>query len=335
MWRRLETWRGVAAALALALAAAHAPAARAQGPGGSHSLYGDLKVDESKAGGLVPLSFNLILKTESGTTVDRQSVMPNGRYRFGSLRAGSYDIVIEVEAREVARVRVELTSMAKNDFRHDIELAWSAQPAAPPRKGTTSPADFYERTASGQEMFDKAAAAISKKKFEEAAALLQKVVEADAKDYQAWTQLGTMRYATGKPEEAEAAYARALAERPDFLTAAVNLGRVRISRKDYDKAIEVLGPAVERHPQSADANHQLGEAYLQSRKGSKAVVHLNEALRLDPDGKADLHLRLAALYNAAGYKDLAAAEYEQFLKKRPQHPDRRKLEQYVAENKKK
>jgi len=33
-------------------------------------------------------------------------------------------------------------------------------------------------------------------------------------------------------------------------------------------------------------------------------------------------------------KDKAALEYEQFLKKRPDYQDRKKLEKYIAENKK-
>jgi len=70
------------------------------------------------------------------------------------------------------------------------------------------------------------------------------------------------------------------------------------------------------------------------KKGSVAVNYLNEALKLDPIGMADAHLRLATLYNAVGWKDKAAAEYEQFLKKKPDFADRKKLEQYIAANKK-
>ena len=43
-------------------------------------------------------------------------------------------------------------------------------------------------------------------------------------------------------------------------------------------------------PTSADANFLLGEAYLQIKKGSKAVPYLNEAAKL---GKVEAHLRLA------------------------------------------
>jgi Tfp pilus assembly protein PilF len=91
---------------------------------------------------------------------------------------------------------------------------------------------------------------------------------------------------------------------------------------------------VQVHPGSSDAQYLLGESYLQIKKGSKAVGYLNEAIRLDPIGKADAHLRLAALYNGAGMKDRAAAEYEQFLAKKPDYADKKKLEQYIKDNKK-
>ena len=83
---------------------------------------------------------------------------------------------------------------------------------------------------------------------------------------------------------------------------------------------------------SADANFLLGESYLQLKKGSKAVPYLEEAARL---GRADAHLRLATLYNAVGLKDRAADQYEQYLAKKPDSPDRKKLEDYIKENKKK
>ena len=84
-------------------------------------------------------------------------------------------------------------------------------------------------------------------------------------------------------------------------------------------------------PPSADANLLLGECYLQIKKGSKAVPLLEEAARL---GRPEALLRLATLYDHAGMKDRAAAEYEQFLAARPDYPDRKKLEQYIKENKK-
>lgn len=324
--------RALAAAAALLALCLCATGARAQVTRGQHTLYGDFKVDESRAQGMVPISFDIILYTETGLVVERQSVGVNSRFRFINLVNGIYDIAVEVEGREVARTRVNINSLYKNDFRQDLTLAWTSpgvQPAA-----VVDATARYKRGSSAQSLFDKAAVAADKKNYEEAATLLRQVVDADGADFPAWTELGTMNYALGRAPEAEEAYAHALKAKPDFLRAAIYLGRLRIAMKKFDAAVEVLTAAVEQHPQSAGANQLLGEAYLQLKKGSKAVPYLEEALRLDPQGKAEVHLRLAALYNGAGLRDRAAAEYEQFLKKRPDHPDRKKLEQYIAENKK-
>ncbi|HEX7175307.1 MAG TPA: tetratricopeptide repeat protein [Pyrinomonadaceae bacterium] len=307
-----------------------APTARAQVTGGGHTLYGDFSVDESRAKGMVPISFFIILYTETGLVVERQSVGINSRYRFINLRNGMYDVAVEVEGREVARTRVNINSLYKNDFRQDLALAWSA-PTGGPRPGTVDASAVYKRNSTNQDIFERADLAAGKKEYEEAAALFRRLVEADPADFPAWTELGTMNYAMGKSEEAEEAYARALKEKPEFLRAAINLGRLRIAMKKYEPAIEVLSVAVGKNPQSPDANRLLGEAYLQARKGSKAVPYLNEAARL---GRADAHLRLATLYNNAGRKDLAAAEYEQFLTKEPKHADKEKLRRYIEENKK-
>jgi tetratricopeptide (TPR) repeat protein len=135
-------------------------------------------------------------------------------------------------------------------------------------------------------------------------------------------------------DEAEKSYARATEVHPTFYHAFLNLGRVRMSQKKYDTAIAALDQAVTLQPKSAEANFYLGEAYLQVKKGSKAVGYLYAALELEPVKMAEAHLRLAALYNGAGMKDKAAAEYEQFLTKVPDYPQKKQLEQYISANKK-
>lgn len=303
--------------------------------GGGHTLYGDLKVDESKTTGLKPLAFDILLYTEGGTLVTRQSVASGGRYRFINLRDGRYEIVVEVEHLEVARIRqISVISPFKNDFRQDIAMEWrddAARPSA--RPVTVSVDDLYTRNAPNQKLFDKASAAMDKQEYERGITLLQQLVAADPRDFQAWTELGTAYFLSNNIAEAEKSYARALEARPAFILALVNLGRLRLAQKNYDGAIELLSKAVKTRPQSAAANYYLGEAYLQIKRGSVAVGYLNEALRLDPEGRAEAHLRLALLYHAAGLREKAAAEYAQFLGKRPRHPDRKKLERYIAENK--
>lgn len=298
---------------------------------GVHTLYGDIRVetepgDDSKK----PLSFEVQLYIIGGTLIGRQNVGANGRYRFMELRNGEYDVVVLSENLEVARVRVRVESVYKNDFRQDITLEARTDRAAN-RAATVSASDVYERTAANKSLFAKAQKAVDGKKYDEAVELFSRLVAADAKDFQAWTELGTVQLIRNNIEEAEKDYRHAIQERPTFTLALLNLGRVLSAQKKFEDAIEPLAEAVKSSPTSAEANFLLGEAYLQIKKGSKAVPYLNEAARL---GKPDAHLRLATLYNAVGLKDKAALEYEQFLKKRPDYKDRKTLEQYISENKK-
>lgn len=81
------------------------------------------------------------------------------------------------------------------------------------------------------------------------------------------------------------------------------------SRKSRNEAAAaVLQEALKGEPKSASANCFLAEAYLALKTGSLAVTYLNEALKLDPIAMANANLRLATLYNLAGYKDRAALE---------------------------
>ncbi|MCA1634976.1 MAG: tetratricopeptide repeat protein [Acidobacteria bacterium] len=296
---------------------------------GSINLSGDFKVEGEAEGSRAP-SFQVVLYGNAGAHVARQAIANNGRYLFNSLPPGDYDIVVEVDGNEVARIHVILNAKGTNEVRQDITLGWNGKPAATGAPGAVR-APAYDRPTANKTQFDKARAAAQRKNFKEAAALFEQVASADPKDFEAWGEAGTMHSKLEKYEEAEKDYLRATEANPAYALAHLNLGKVRVVRKNYEGAAASLSRAVELQPDSAEANLMLGEAYLQNKKGSKAVGHLNEAARL---GRPEAHLRLAVLYNAAGMKDKAAAEYEQFLAKEPNYQERNKLEQYITENKK-
>jgi tetratricopeptide (TPR) repeat protein len=107
---------------------------------------------------------------------------------------------------------------------------------------------------------------------------------------------------------------------------------MRLAQKNNEGAIAAFQSALEKDPKSALANYFLGEAYFAARKQSIAVDYLNEALKLDPLGMANAHLRLATIYNLSGRKDLAAIEYNEFLKKKPEYPDGQRLRDYIIAN---
>jgi Tfp pilus assembly protein PilF len=300
---------------------------------GDHTLYGDLTVDETNANGLKPLTFDVILYSESGVLVARQPTPNNGRFRFNNLSVGVYQLVIEVENTEVARLSVDLRSPMLRDVRRDVSLEWRL-PGGSTKPGVIPVNDSYDRAAATRKLFQSALKAKERKQYAKASELLRQIIQTDARDFQAWFELANIHFLIKKIEEAENEYLRAIDAHPGFFPALLNLGRLELFQKRYDVAIEVLRQAVKAGPGVADATYFLGEAYLQNKRGSFAVLYFKEALRLDPRGMAEVHLRLALLYDRAGMKDKAALEYEEFLKKKPDYPDRKKLEQYISANRK-
>jgi len=299
-----------------------------------HTLFGDLRVDDSKVQGIKPETFHLVLYNANLQEIGRERVASGGRYRFLGLGNGEYDIAVVVGNDEITRIHVHVMELQNSDIRKDIELQWLNKPSGSLANPQTVSADTCNHTPANEEVFKKATDHLKNKNYDTAILLLNQIVTSDPKDCAAWTELGTAYFRRGNLDDAEKSYQRALQERPSFLPALVNLGKLRIARKNFEGAIESLTLALKEQPLSADTNFMVGEAYLQIKKGSKAVGYLNEAIRLDPIGKAEAHLRLAALYKGAGLKDKAAAEYEQFLAKRPDYPEKEALQQYVKANKK-
>jgi tetratricopeptide (TPR) repeat protein len=268
-----------------------------------------------------------------GTQIERTVTNDNGYWFFLRAPAPGLTLIFEVNNVEVGRD--VLNPGPDRTLRRDISVDWKrfneSQKDSPP--GVVSARDMYPgRSPDASAALDSATAATKAGKKDEAIKILRSVVDKDPKDFPAWTELGTAYFSSDKFAEAEVAYNKALELKPDFMVAIMNLGKVQMSQKKYDAAVVTLTKGIQTDPNSADAFHYLGESYLQIKQGNRAVIAMNEAIRLAPNEKADLHLRLAALYNAAGAKPQAVNEYKLFLQKKPDYKDKDKLEKYIKDN---
>lgn len=265
-----------------------------------------------------------------GAMVDRRQVNDSGYYYMPGVPREGAILAVEMSGAEVGRV--QLPSSVMGSLRQDIVIPWAQAQNTKIKNGVLSVKNFYSRSDENEKLFDKAVALAKNKKTDDAVSLFRQITKNDAKDFVVWAELGTLLFNDGKFAEAEEAYNSALAAKPDFMLALLNLGKLFLAQKQPDKAVVILSRAVESEAASADAQHYLGEAYLQTKKGSKAVVHLNEAIKLAPLEKSEIHLRLALLYNGAGLKDKAVAEYKMFLEKNPGYKEKEKIEKYIKEN---
>lgn len=268
----------------------------------------------------------------SGGLIDKRQANESGSYYIPSVpREG---IVLSVEVGGIEVGRYQLAPLISGSIRQDVTINMGEISNSKNPSSIISAKDFYQRSEKNMEIYEKAISASKEKKNDIAIKFFNELLKNDPKDFVSWTELGTLYFKNEKYGEAETAYIKAIELKQDFIVALLNLGKLYLGKKTFqiEKAILVLTKAVEVEPTSADANHYLGEAYLQNKKGSKAVGYLNEAIKLSPVEKAEIHLSLAALYNGAGLKDKAIEEYKMFLQKVPNFAEQGKIEKYITDN---
>ena len=265
----------------------------------------------------------------NGTFIARRQVSDNGSYTINEVPRNGSTIVVEINHEEVDRRQLNFNPGFA--VYQDFSVNWTQFMGVKEKVGVISAAE-YVRNKENQERFEKSLDDIKKGHNATAISTLKLIVRSDPTDFHAWTLLGNAFFLKKDNDNAEAAYVRAISERPSHTHASVNLGKLYLTLGQNEKAIDILTIAARSDPASPDVQHLLGEGYLAIRKGSKAVIYLNEAIRLAPAEKAELHLRLATLYDAAGMKSKAVVEYQKFLEKTPKYARREELIKYISEN---
>lgn len=298
-------------------------------PIGAPVIYGQVTIANLPKGERRPTVWVYLFN--GGAQIDKRQTR-NDYYYFLQAPVNGQTIVFEVDNREAGRVVV--SSGISNRLRQDITIDWRSinGAAAEEQRGVVSARDGYSRGPENEKLFSEALVRIKENELEKAAAVLGSITKADEKDHVAFMMLGTVLMTQKKYADATAAFERAIALKPDYEKALTNYGSMVLGRKDFAKAEELLKRAVAADPNSADANHYLGETYLQTKRGSLAVGFLYKAIELAPVAKASVHLRLAALYDAAGLKPRAAGEYRAFLEKVKDHPERERFLKYIEQN---
>lgn len=291
-----------------------------------HILYGDLKVEGAdEAPVALGRTFQVLLKDATNDRIiGRDTVTAGGRYRFNGIPNGEYVLEILWDNRLVYRERFLIVEFRKDDIRKDIELRFNIGTAPDAGGGL-----LYARSDRAERRFRRALEEKEAGRLDEATRLLTDIVQEDPEDFEVWTELGTVHFLAGRLEDCRKCYRRALQERNNYFPARLNLGKVLLAEKRFAEALTELQAAAALRPNYAEVHYLVGEAFLGLKLGSRAVPSMEKALELDPEGMAEAHLRLAALYDAAGYRGRAAEEYRRFLKKRPNFEHRARLEEYI------
>ena len=98
-------------------------------------------------------------------------------------------------------------------------------------------------------------------------------------------KLGNLMAPSGKYEEAEKLFQKAIALKPDFAAAYLNLGRTYHARNDLDNAAANYEKAFQLDPTLVEAACYLGDIAKDKGEYEKAIDSYNSALKQAPSNK--------------------------------------------------
>jgi tetratricopeptide (TPR) repeat protein len=149
---------------------------------------------------------------------------------------------------------------------------------------------------------------------------LDKSIELNPEEPQAWRMRAALKLSLDKPAEAVKDFDEAIKLDPKHAATHEARGLAMAAQKNWDEAKKSLSRATELAPSSAAALLQRGRVSLIMNDHKAAIADAEAALKLVPNLPSALLLRSHAR-NAAGDKDEALADVEQVLKEFPDAAD--------------
>ena len=116
--------------------------------------------------------------------------------------------------------------------------------------------------------------------------MFQVLVEADPTDTASRMGVAAALAASGRVDEALAAYDQISAEQPDFPFAHVKRGELLEQQDDVDGALAAFRTAVEVAPENADVKFTLAYALRRAGLNEEAIAAFEAGLALDPNRQA-------------------------------------------------
>jgi tetratricopeptide (TPR) repeat protein len=152
--------------------------------------------------------------------------------------------------------------------------------------------------------------------FEKARIEFQNALQISPKDATARFDMGVVAEKLKNPREAVQFYQSTIDVDPQHLGARTNLGRLYLLSGAPDRALELIGPTLEAHPDDADLLSLRAAVRLQHKDMSGAHADAERAVQLAPTNENAVAV-LAGIYSADGAKDKAMALLEQSIQKIP------------------
>ncbi|HEX5049168.1 MAG TPA: tetratricopeptide repeat protein [Gammaproteobacteria bacterium] len=135
-----------------------------------------------------------------------------------------------------------------------------------------------------------AIALLDRQRFEEAVAAFERSVQLDPRDADVLNNLGSIRNALGRTDEAEQSLLAALEANPGHFAALTNLGNLRAMNGRTAEAIDLYWKVLSVHPGQEHTRRMLGFAYYQIGDYESAANVFRKWLESEPDNPTAKHM---------------------------------------------
>lgn len=255
----------------------------------------------------------------------------SGHFHFARLRAGTYTLSAMAPGEGEARITVEAgpqSADAKGRIALTIRIP-SAEKADYERRHSVAAPELTISEKAWRE-YREAQKSLARRDSEAAQGHLERAVEIAPGFSEAWNNLGTIAYQTGRFKRAATCFEKALAANPKAYEPLVNMGGVLINLNRLEEAREYNQHAVLLRPNDALGNSQLGITFFELGKDGEAEKYLRRACELDRAHFSHPQLVLAQIHIRQNRRNEAAADLEEYLKVHPDAPNAAELRGDIA-----
>lgn len=259
-------------------------------------------------------------------------IMPGQEFRFRSLAAGSYTLVVaKRNLGYVRRTVVVSPSLADQKGVVRFNLAYVPAEAALEGRGAAVSKGELAVPDSAWRKFIEARASLGRHEVARAIASFKKAIDIAPKFSAAWNSLGVISYQQGDYPKAEEYFRAAVEAEPGSFDAVLNLGGALLTNGKWQEALADNQRAQAERPQDPLANAQLGLSYFEMGDNDRAEIYLIAAKRIDPAHFTRPQLYLARIYLQRGDAARATNELQDFIKRNPDAPEAKWLKERLGQ----
>jgi putative PEP-CTERM system TPR-repeat lipoprotein len=153
---------------------------------------------------------------------------------------------------------------------------------------------------------------------------MEQALAANPKDPAVWMFKGAMLRATGKADEALAAYGEVIKLKPDHMNALVERAQIQIDAQKYEAAQADLTAARKAAPNALIVKHAQALLYFKQNKFAEAKESLQQVSKLAPDFMPAVLLSGAVDLNLGAYQQ-AEQSLKRYVERFPDNAYARKL----------